>query len=147
MSNSSVNIKLDSINLVQGEGGRKNWELTAKKSKYFKDREVIKVYLPKVKFYLKNSQKELIIEAPLGTASPQQSEIELQDGIDANYAGNELVAESMHYRAKKDEIHFLGGVSFSQDSFLVKSRRACLDLANKRLSFEQEVQVYLPHSP
>jgi len=142
----SVYINLDDVELVQGEAGREKWELIAKKSKYFKEEKQIKVYSPKFNFYLKNSTHEISMHAPIGTANPEESEIRLWNGVVANYAGNKMTADSMHYLGKDEKIEFRGGIRLSRKDYLVKSEKASLNLEKQELSFQGEVKVYLGES-
>ena len=142
----SVYINLDDVKLVQGEAGREKWELTAKRSKYFKKEKRIKVYSPKFNFYLKNSTHEISMHAPIGAANPEESEIRLWNGVVANYAGSKMTADSMYYLGKDEKIEFRGGIRLSQKDYLVKSEKASLNLEKQELSFEEEVKVYFGES-
>jgi LPS export ABC transporter protein LptC len=136
-----LEVRLDGLELVQGEGGQKQWVLRASTSHYRKETSLIDMQDPEVIFFLPEEDRTVRVQAPKGVFDQNERRAELWPRVKARYEQAEVLARRMVYEDSSKTLRFTGGVRMIHPDMTVNGRQAVYTIDNRRLTVTGDAEV------
>ncbi len=136
-----ISMALEDIELWHGRNGRKEWQLNAQKSYYYKEFDTIELVEPRFIYSLPNKDEQLRVLAPHGEYIQAEKKIRLWPKVSAYYGRVEFRAQGMEFRFDQKIFRFVGNVSLKQSRLEVQSQRGNFDIKENLITFQEGVEV------
>jgi len=139
--NVPLEVRLDGLELVQGEGGQKQWVLRASTSRYRKETSLIDMQDPEVTFFLPEEDRTVRVQAPKGVFDQDKRRAELWPRVKARYGQAEVLARRMVYDDSSKTLRFTGEVRMIHPDMTVTGQQAVYTIDNRRLTVTGDAEV------
>lgn len=141
--NVPLEVRLDGLELIQGEAGRKEWVLRASTSHYRKETSLIEMQDPEVTFFLADGNETVQVQAPQGLFDQHENRAELWPEVEARYDRAELRASRMVYQDANRTLRFTEQVRLKHPDMTVTGRQAVYEIADRTLTVTGDAEVVI----
>ena len=141
--NVPLEVRLDGLEMVQGEAGRKEWVLRARRSRYRKEASLIEMQDPEVTFFLPDDNQTVHVLAPEGVFDQDTNRAELWPEVKARYGQAEVLAQRMVYEDAGKTLRFTGRVRMIHPDMTVRGRQAVYTISDRRLTVTGDAEVMI----
>lgn len=146
-----VDLSLEEVHLVQGEGGELQWELTADQATYVKDQSLARLVNPRFTFFPgqgnqtvnQNVNQTVRVEAPFGEVEQARDRVSLWPEVTASFGDYVFQSQRLDYRGSDQNVVFSGDVSVTRPGMELDSEQASLALDTRRITASGNVRVVL----
>jgi LPS export ABC transporter protein LptC len=138
-----ISVSLDKIELVHGQNGRKQWELVANSSDYYKQQGTIEFVEPQFLYLFPDTEKHVQVKAPLGEYRQKDGKIRLWPRVDALYGQFDFQARGMEFMIEENILRFVGDVRLEHSKIRVESQKASVNVNDNTLKFQENVEVMI----
>ena len=139
-------MELEDFELTHGSQGRKAWQLKAKRSKYDKTEERIKLVQPDFVFFPENEPGMVRVGSRRGRLERKAGRMILWPRVTAEYEQTRIQADRMEYDESYAELVFYGNVAVNSPEMVIHSRNGVFDLESKTVKLWGTVEVVLRNS-
>ena len=136
-------MELEDFELTHGSQGRKAWQLKAKRSKYDKTEERIKLYQPDFVFFPENESGVVRVGSLYGRLERKEGRMMLWPRVTAAYERTRIQADRLEYDENYDELVFYGNVAVNSPEMVIHSRNGVFDLESRTVKLWGAVEVVL----
>ncbi len=138
-----VDLSLEDVHLVQGEGGELQWELTADQATYVKDQSLARLVSPRFTFFPGQGNQTVRVEAPFGEVEQARDRVGLWPQVTATFEDYVFQSQRLDYLGSDQSAVFSGNVNVKRPGMELDSEQASLALDTRRITASGNVRVVL----
>ena len=139
----AINIAVRGIILTQGEKGEETWRLNATSASFDQASGKLIINQPRVTYFLKGKNSELLIQSRVGRLNQADSEVEMWDNVRLDEAENVLTTSRAIYNGNTSMLNLPEPVEFFNPQFAGSANQADWDLNTHVLSANGKVHVII----
>ena len=139
----AINIAVRGIILTQGEKGEETWRLNATSASFDQASGKLIIHQPRVTYFLKGKNSELLIQSRVGRLNQADSEVEMWDNVRLDEAENVLTTSKAIYNGNTSMLNLPEPVEFFNPQFAGSANQADWNLNTQVLSANGNVHVII----
>ncbi len=139
----AINIAVRGIILTQGEKGEETWRLNATSASFDQASGKLLIHQPRVTYFLKGKNSELLIQSRVGRLNQAESEVEMWDNVRLDESENVLTTSKAIYNGNTSMLNLPEPVEFFNPQFAGSANQADWDLNTHVLSANGKVHVII----
>ncbi len=139
----AINIAVRGIILTQGEKGEETWRLNATSASFDQTSGKLIINQPRVTYFLKGKNSELLIQSRVGRLNQAESEVEMWDNVRLDESENVLTTSKAIYNGNTSMLNLPEPVEFFNPQFAGSANQADWDLNTHVLSANGKVHVII----
>ena len=139
----AINVAVRGIILTQGEKGEETWRLNATSASFDQASGKLIINQPRVTYFLKGKNSELLIQSRVGRLNQAESEVEMWDNVRLDESENVLTTSKAIYNGNTSMLNLPEPVEFFNPQFAGSANQADWNLNTHVLSANGNVRVII----